>query len=168
MKESYDAIPPSRTALKRQARQVEDVARGLLDLGASQLDRLEWEDALRSALDLARATKQHGARKRQVKHLAAMLRQAPEALESARSLLEARNGAHHSQVRDFHHLEELRERMCQAQSRAAALQEALQRYPACDRALLEQLAQRYAETGDRRPYREIFRHLRAAAEKAQV
>jgi ribosome-associated protein len=165
MKEPYVPTAPSRSALKRQAHQVEEVVQGLLDLGASQLDRLQWDKPLRSELDLARKTRQHGARKRQVKHLAALLRRDSEALESARTVLEESVGAHRVQVQDFHLLEGLRDRLCQEQSRAEALQEASQRYPACDEALLERLARSYGETGDRRPYREIFRHLRTAAEK---
>jgi ribosome-associated protein len=168
MKEPYTPTGPSRSALKRQAHQVEELVRGLLDLGVSQIERLQWDQSLRAELDLARKTRQHGARKRQIKHLSALLRRDSEALESAREVLDASNGAHRAQVQDFHQLEDLRERLCQAQTRADALQEALQRYPACDEALLERLARSYGETGDRRSYREIFRHLRTAAEKTPM
>lgn len=165
MKEPYTPTGPSRSALKRQANQVEEVVQGLLDLGGSQLERLQWDQPLRAELDLARKTRQHGARKRQIKHLSALLRRDSEALESARTVLEKSVGAHRVQVQDFHLLEDLRDRLCQEQSRADALQEASQRYPTCDGALLERLARSYSENGDRRPYREIFRHLRTAAEK---
>jgi len=165
MKEPYAPTAPSRSALKRQAHQVEEVVLGLLDLGGSQLERLQWDQPLRAELDLARKTRQHGARKRQIKHLSALLRRDSDALESARTVLEESTGAHRVQVQDFHQLEDLRERLCREQSRADALQEASQRYPTCDEALLERLARSYSETGDRRPYREIFRHLRTAAEK---
>ncbi len=162
-----DDLRPSRSALKRQARRVEDDARALLELSDSEIARLGWQKELVAELKLARRVSGHGARKRQVKHLAGLLRHDDQALAAARDLLAERHGQHKEQIKDFHALEELRDRLCDSAGQQQALDEIAARYPGCDRARLESLAGSFLADGDRRAYREIFRLLRAGAEQGR-
>ncbi|KIH75660.1 ribosome-associated protein [Geoalkalibacter ferrihydriticus] len=165
--ESFRETAPSRSAVKRRAQQIEDLARQMLELGDSEVRRLGWEAPLLEALRLARETRQHGARKRQTKHLAALLRRDEQALAAAEKYLDVRSGRRQEQVKDFHQLEQLRDRLCSDESQEEALHEILLLFPGCDRETLAALGEDFRTSGDRRAYREIFRLLRAGAEKGR-
>lgn len=165
--DDFREAPPSRSAAKRRAQQIEEFAWQALELSESEVRRLGWEESLLAELRLARQARNHGARRRQTKHLAGLLRRAEEAAAALENLLVARQGRRQGQVEDFHQLEQLRDRLCSAETLDEALHEAARLFPACDAERLTVLALNFQETGDRRPYREIFRLLRAAAERGR-
>jgi ribosome-associated protein len=158
---------PSRSAAKRWAQRVEELAARALDLSDSEVRHLRWPPELREELQLARRTRSHGARKRQIKHLAALLRRDEEALQGIEDALTLKDGRHLVQVQDFQQLEQLREQLCADQCVEDVLDEIRASFPACDTDKLGALAQSYRDTGDRRHYREIFRLLRAGAEQGK-
>lgn len=166
--EDFRKAPPSRGAAKRRAQQIEELAWQALELAESEVRRLGWDETLLAELRLARQARAHGARRRQTKHLAALLRREEEAAAALEQLLVARQGRRQAQVEDFHQLERLRDRLCAAETLDEALREALRLFPACDAEGLAALALNFQQSGDRRPYREIFRVLRAAAERARA
>ncbi|WP_429885693.1 ribosome biogenesis factor YjgA [Geoalkalibacter halelectricus] len=165
--ERFEDQAPSRSAAKRQARHIEDLARRMLDVADSEARRLGWEAPLLEALRLARETRPHGARKRQTKHLAALLRRDEEAVAVAEEYLDQRDGRQREQVKDFHQLEQFRDALCAADAQAGVLDEILRLFPACDGQKLVALAAEFRATGERRCYREIFRLLRDGAEKGR-
>lgn len=167
MKEEQ-ATTLSRSAVKRRAQQVEETAHRLLECSAAELRSLDWPDDLRQELLLAGRTRAHGARKRQIKHLAALLRRDEISLARAEAVVAAKNGHHQEQVKDFQQLEMLRDGLCDAARASQALQDVRGAFPDCDAEKLSALAQMYRNTGDRKHYREIFRLLRAAAEKPRT
>ena len=69
---------PSKSALKRAAKEIESLAGQLAEVTEAVVAGLKLPTDLQEEVDLVRRTKGHGAHKRQVKHLAALLRERPE------------------------------------------------------------------------------------------
>jgi ribosome-associated protein len=160
-----DELGQSRTARKRAAHAVEDLARQLVELPDSQWRKLPVDDELRAEIALARGTHGHGSRDRQTRHLAALLRRREEDLFLLSAFLDTGRQQHQQQTEDFHQLELLRDRLCAPATFAAALEEAAA-LPGADREALAGLARSVHAGGDKRAAREIFRRLRAAWEKS--
>jgi len=156
---------PSRSALKRAAKAIEELARQVVEMPEAEWKKLPASPVVRAEIALARGTKGHGgARKRQIKHLAALLRQREEEAEELQTFLSGLDQLHLGEKRDFHELEELRDRLCDPERCAAALEELEGALPGLDRGALGRLARSVHANGDRRAYREIFRRLREAKE----
>ena len=156
---------PSRSAMKRAAKAVEELARQMVDMPEADWKKLPASPALRREIELARVTKGHGSRKRQTKHLAALLRQMEEETEELQAFLSGLDQVHLREQRDFHELEDLRDRICNPDLSGAALDEAASAIPGLDREAISRLARSVHANGDRRAFRDIFRRLREAREK---
>ena len=150
--------------MKRAAKAIEELARQAVELAEAQWKKLPASPAVRAEIGLARTTKGHGARKRQIKHLAALLRQREEEAQGLQAFLSGLDQLHLREKRDFHELEELRDRLCDPDRCAAALEELEGTLPGLDRPALGRLARSVHANGDRRAFREIFRRLREAKE----
>lgn len=155
---------PSRSAKKRSAKEVETVAVQLIELSASDWAKLPAPAELRQEIQLARQTQGHSSRKRQMKHLAGVLRRHDEETEAIRAYLDGVNQVQLQDKRDFHFLEELRDRICNIEQSGTALDEAAAAFPSLDRAALARLARSVHSNGDRKAFREIFRRLKGAWE----
>jgi len=151
----------SRSAKKRAAKTVEDLAVRLVELGGADFRRLPLEGDIARELKEARTITAHGARKRQIKHLAGLLRKDPESLEKAEDFVTAIEQGHHQDAELFHFLEELRERLCDPERRDAALEEVRQNLPAVDNAKVRRLAESVQNNEDKRAFRELFKVLKA-------
>jgi len=156
---------PSRSAMKRAAKAVEELARQMVEMPEAEWKKLPASPALRREIELARTTKGYGARKRQTKHLAALLRQMEDEAEELQAFLSGLDQVHLGEKRDFHELEDLRDRICNPDLSGAALDEAAAAMPGLDRGAIGRLARSVHANGDRRAFREIFRRLREAREK---
>jgi len=153
-----------RSAKKREAKSVELLARRLTDLPETELARLPGDPILAKEIELARKTVGHSSRKRQIKHLAGLLRRDDEIRVAIETALDQQAVSHRQEAMAFHELEELRDRLCTKASFSAALQEVCANYPQIDDGRIARLAGSVHEHGDKRAAREIFRRLRAAAE----
>ena len=154
-----------RSAKKREAKEVELLAQKLSDLPDAKLASLPKGPELAREIDQARSTKGHSSRKRQVKHLAGYLRRHEEQREAIEAALEGQAVTQRQETLAFHHLEELRDRLCAATSFDAAITEVRASYPHIDDRKLARLAHAVHEHGDKKAAREIFRRLRKAAEE---
>jgi len=153
-----------RSAAKRAAQAIDELAKALVELPEPQCAKLPLDGELRRELQQARDTKGHGSRKRQLKHFAALLRRDEEAIAAVQAFVEGCNETHQQQTEAFHQLEQLRDRLCDKSTYEAALTEVRQLYPHLDSDRLAGLARSVHAGGDKKAYREIFRRLRAAAE----
>jgi len=160
--EFEESSRPNKSALKRAAREVEAVAEQLADEKADALARLSLSAELIGEVDLVRRSKGHGARKRQVKHLAGYLRNHEEEFASVQAYLLGKSERHWAEQRDFHKLEAWRDRLCDCSQAEAALEELRQRSPEVDLKELARLS-RTACNGDKAAARQIFRRLREVA-----
>ncbi|WP_432822149.1 ribosome biogenesis factor YjgA [Trichloromonas sp.] len=157
---------PSRSAKKRAAKEVETIAVQLVELSATDWAKLPTVIELRKEIELARQTQGHSSRKRQMKHLAGVLRRYEEETEEIRAWLDGLHQVQLQDKRDFHLLEGLRDRICDLEQSAAALDEAAAALPGLDRAALTRLARSVHNSGDRKAFREIFRRLKSAQEES--
>jgi len=164
MKNDEEIEGRGRSAKKREAKSVELLAQKLADLPETELARLPGDPSLAKEIELTRKTVGHSSRKRQIKHLAGLLRRDDEIRVAIETALDQQAVSHRQETMAFHDLEELRDRLCVNTSFEAALHEVRTRYPLIDDGKIARLAGSVHEHGDKRAAREIFRRLRAAAE----
>lgn len=155
-----DDLPLSRTKKKQQAKQVEQIAEQLVELSDKQYSQLDLPVLVAQEVALARATKGHSSRRRQLKHLAGVIRKSDDVLESLLEQLEGLDQVARGDNKRFHQLEKLRDRLCEEVSFTAAFEDMLELVPEIDRNAISRLARSVQQHDDRRAAREIFRRLR--------
>jgi len=160
-------LPPSKTRRKQQAKAVEQLAEQLATMSANQFAHLQLADDLTREVEIARTTRGRGSQKRQVKHLAAVLRQREAELQQVLAQMQKLDQVAHSEKRQFHQLEQLRDRLCNLAGFDAAFRDMLEQFPQIDRNVIGRLARSVHQHGDKRASREIFRRLRDAAEQEE-
>ncbi|MDF1551779.1 MAG: ribosome biogenesis factor YjgA [Deferrisomatales bacterium] len=160
---------PSRSDRKRADKPVQDLARQLAELPLSAYQALPAPEDLKVEILSAIRTTAHGARNRQIKRLASLLRRREQDAEVLRDALSGQAAIHRDQVQAHKGLETLRDRLCDPDQTETAVEEAVRRFPGVDRMNLLRLsraAHAAKGTNDRRAYREIFRCLHRAREDA--
>ena len=157
--------PPSRSARKRAAQAVEELAHKLSELPPATFAALPLTPHLRKEAEAVRAIRSHGARKRQVKHLAGLLREEPEQQEEVLAFLGGVSERQLQKQEEFHLLEALRDRLCHEEDHTAALEECVRRFPSLDEHRTRKLAQSARTHGDKQAARALFRLLRQAMEE---
>lgn len=155
-----------RSAQKRQAKNVEQLAKTLADLPETELKQLPQEPELAREIELARATRGHSAQKRQIKYLAGLLRKHDDQREAIAAALAERSVIQRQEALDFHHLEELRDRLCSKTTFDRAMEEICSSYPMIDHRRISRLARSVHGSTDKKAAREIFRQLRKAQEQS--
>lgn len=160
MNEDKQEQQPSRSAKKRAARAVEETAAQLVELGEADFKRLPLAGGIRQALEETRGIKAHGARKRQLKFLAGLLRRDPDTQEALEAFLAEQALARSRETAGFHRLEAMRERLCDPARCEAALEELQPCLSAADLAKTRRLARSVQQHNDRRAFRELFRLLK--------
>ncbi len=149
-----------RSAKKRAARAIDSLAVRMVESTEAVCRRLPVPDDLREVLDQARSITSRGARKREIKHLASLLRRDEAASEAVRAALDAVGRSNRAERDRMHQIEELRDALCDPDRFAEAIETAAARLPALDRQTLTNLARSVHTNGDKRASREIFRRLR--------
>ncbi len=157
-----------RSAKKREAKAIEELAQRLAEISDSELGKLPKTPELSKEIELARNTRGHSSRKRQIKHLAAILRGHEEQRLALETALDGQAVVQRRETLDFHHLEALRDRLCAKATCEAALGEVRALYPHLDDSKLARLASSVHEHNDKKAAREIFRRLRNATEATEV
>ena len=160
--------PKSRSEKKREAKRIEELARDLAGLSGTLIAGLPVEEPLRDEIRAAAAVRAHGARKRQVKHLARVLRRGePAVVDALAAHLGALRRSRVGEAKKHRRLERLRDRILDPETSEAALEEALRDLPGIDRDGLRTLAARAHREHRPRHGREIFRRLKAAADRLE-
>jgi ribosome-associated protein len=155
-----DDIPLSRTKKKQQAKQIEEIAAQLTNLTDKQFSQIDLPAEIALEAEQARSTKGHSSQRRQLKHLAGMIRKSEDVLDGLLKQLENLDQVSRGDKKQFHQLEKLRDRLCDADSFNAAFNDMLELIPEIDRNAISRLARSVQQHDDRRAYREIFRRLR--------
>jgi len=164
MTEAGESLPLSKTKKKQQAKEIEALAQSLVDMSQQQFKKLRLADDLAAEVVEARNTLGRGSHKRQVKHLAGVLRQSEEQVSALLSALEDVDQVKRSEIRQFHKLEELRDRLCDEKTFSEAFDEMVGLWPDIDRGGISRLAKSVHNSRDKRAYREIFKRLRDLVE----
>jgi ribosome-associated protein len=151
---------PSKSELKRQVRELQDLGDELVALPPVELDALELPDDLRDAVIEGRRITAHGARVRHRLYIGKLLRRID--VEPIRSALARRAEIDRQRIRREHVIEEWRGRLLADE--AAAWSELGGRVPPGDLQQLRSLVrQARAERDAARPpaaARQLFRRLR--------
>lgn len=153
--------PPTKSELKRQARDVQDLADRLIEAPESLVSGLNLPEKLADAVALARRITSHGALLRQRQFVGKLMRGVDP--EPIRIALEADAVTARQEAAQFRRAERWRDRL--VNEREAAIQEFVAEFPATDRAELSRLvAAATADRGAGKPVaaaRELFRWVRA-------
>lgn len=152
-------LPPSKTRVKQQMHDLQDIGAELVALGKDQLAQLDLPETLRDAIREMHRINKFGAQRRQMQYIGRLMRDVDTAPIIAR--LNAWKGVSQQHTAHLHLLERWRDRLLENDG---ALTELLAAYPQTDaqhlRALIRN-AQKEKEAGwPPKNYREIFQVLR--------
>jgi ribosome-associated protein len=170
---------PSRSEKKRQAKDIEELGRELVELPPADLIKLPCDDFLRQEIESCR-TMQGGARKRQIKYIARELRQLDPA--PLLDFLAARRGSKLKSQLEEKELEQLRLNILDAaiteyqermepdehfymDKEAFPLLQAASLLPGFDLDGAARAAENFAATRKPAHSKELLRLIRAAAER---
>jgi ribosome-associated protein len=82
----------SRTRKKNEDRALQRLGEQLVALSSGQLESMELPDELRTAIESARKIRQHGARRRQIRYIGALMRHIdPQPIETALDRIRSEN-----------------------------------------------------------------------------
>jgi ribosome-associated protein len=154
----------SRTRLKKEAIALQQIGERLIGLSGDQLRRMDLPKELAEAIEAFRGMTSHGARRRQLQYIGAIMR-AIDVAPIERALWEIEQGAY-QQAQAFHRLESWRDRLVAGDD--GLMEEILKAYPRADRQRLGQLVRnaRKKTTGKAVPKstRNLFRYLKTLSE----
>lgn len=171
----------SKSEQKRLFKKVEELAAEIAELGDNERRKLPVEDEVRQAIEDCDGLKT-GARKRQIKYLAKVLRQYP--LDDVYSFLAARKGSALKKNLLFHRAErwrdvvineamELHDRSRRDQIAfepdfsSDMINDLLEELPNIDEKDLRRCLYQYVRTHNKTHYRELFRMIKAATEECE-
>jgi len=164
VEEHIDDDRPSRSARRRGALDVLTFARRLSELPPARLDALELPEDIRDELAEVQRTPSHIAHKRQLAHLAKLMRAHDEEdFAAARAALANDRAAGAREAAALHRIESLRATLL-GENGDAALTDFIAMHPQADRqhlrALIRQARRERAVGQPPRAQRELFRCLR--------
>ncbi len=164
--EADDADFVSKSQRKREAAAAQELGEKLLTLSPESLSRISLPDTLEKALDEARRIKKHGALKRQLQYIGKIMRKLD--LEPIQQAYDRVSKPYRQDVKQFHHVEQWRDRLLQDGDRA--LEALLQEQTMIDRQHVRQLIrQSHKESKLNKPAksaRELFRYLKQQFEQS--
>ncbi len=151
---------PSKSLMKRQSAELQQLGESLIELAPHELDELELPEKLRDAIDIAKRITAHGGLYRQKQFIGKLMRKLD--VEPIRAALEAKRNAHRAEVLRFRRVETWRDRLLGDDS--SALDALLDECPEADRNQLERLLARARHEQQRKQppvaARELFTVLR--------
>ena len=152
-------LPPSKTKIKKQMLDLQDIGEQLVNLNKEQLAELDLPETLRDAVHEMKRINKFGAQRRQMQYIGRLMRGVDPAPIIAK--LEVWSGKSHQHIAWLHQVERWRERLLEDE---AALTELLADHPEADtqrlRALIRNALKEKEHTKPPKSYREIFQVLR--------
>lgn len=152
-------LPPSKTKIKKQMHDLQDIGERLVALSADQLKEVDIPETLREAVIEARRITKFGAVKRQMQYIGRLMRDVETAPIIEKLDTWAGRSQHH--IAWLHRVERWRDRLLEDES---ALTELLAEHPGADaqrlRALIRNAVKERELQKPPKNYREIFQVLR--------
>ncbi|CAG0124924.1 hypothetical protein RHDC2_00770 [Rhodocyclaceae bacterium] len=152
-------LPPSKTKIKKQMLDLQDIGEQLVGLSTDKLKELDLPERLFDAVQEMKRINKFGAQRRQMQYIGRLMRDVEPAPIVAK--LEAWSGKSHQHIAWLHQIERWRDRLLENEG---ALTELLADHPAADAQRLRTLirnAQKEKELlKPPKSYREIFQVLR--------
>lgn len=161
---------PSKSQVKRDMETLLELGKRLVELPSARVDRLDLDEPLRDAIELAQRIHSREGRRRQIHYVGKLLRRAPA--DALRARLDAWSRGTREQTLAMHRLEALRDLLLRDND---ALTELLNEYPAADAQHLRTLIRAARKERDlnlalpdgreptRRHYRALFQAIKAFA-----
>ncbi|MBC2712717.1 MAG: DUF615 domain-containing protein [Desulfosarcina sp.] len=161
--EMHGDFEKSRTRLKKEATALQKTGEKLVTLSDDQLSRMELPTALMEAIQAVRSMKSHGARRRQMQYVGALMRSVDvEPVEQA--LLEIEQGVYR-QAKAFHRIEAWRDQLVAGDD--DVIHEILDTFPDADHQRLGQLVRSARKEKEKnappKSARNLFRYLKQLA-----
>ena len=152
-------LPPSKTKIKKQMLDLQDIGEQLVGLSTDKLKELDLPERLFDALREMKRINKFGAQRRQMQYIGRLMRDVEPAPIVEK--LEAWGGKSHKHIAWLHQVERWRDRLLESE---AALTELLADHPSADAQRLRTLIRNaHKEKELLKPpksYREIFQVLR--------
>ncbi|MFC6632602.1 ribosome biogenesis factor YjgA [Microbulbifer taiwanensis] len=155
-----DELPKSKTRVKQEMHELQDLGKQLTELGKAQLAEVPLDEDLREAIDTLHRIKSNEARRRQLQYIGKLMRSADaEAIEEVLNRFKERDQQH---LRFDKMAEDWRKRLLEEGNTAQS--EFFDRYPQADHQQLRQLVRdSNREIKNSKPptnQRKLFRYLR--------
>jgi ribosome-associated protein len=125
----------SKSELKREMTSLQELGKRLVDLPDKQLSNIQMPEELQGAVSLAKSLKSHSALRRQMQYIGALMRRI-DIGPVRQAVLEIDEG-HKSKIREFHHLELLRDSLIEEDD--SAIEKVISRFHDADIQRLRQL-----------------------------
>ena len=152
-------LPPSKTKVKQQMHDLQDIGEQLVALSNDRLKQLDLPERLFDAVREVKRINKFGAQRRQMQFIGRLMREVETAPIVAK--LAVWNGKSHQHIAWLHQIERWRERLLEDE---AALTELLADHPTADaqrlRALIRNALKEIELAKPPKSYREIFQVLR--------
>jgi len=156
----------SKTQVKREMLALQDIGKRIVELPKSHLARIPLSDTLRQEVAFARSITTHGAKRRQVRRIGALLREV-DIEPIVRVLNDLDEGSREDALR-FQRIEAWRDTLIAGDD--ALIEELCTRFPSAERqhlrALVRAARSEHARQKTGRAARALFRHLRELAQSA--
>jgi len=156
----HDDDPPSKSARKRDATDLQKLGETLLEFTDEELDALVTDDRLRGALAEMRRLTSNEARRRQAQFIGKLMRNADTG--PLRRAVDARRTQHLREANLFKDAQRWRERMIADDAHVDAW---TMQHPGTDAVALRALV-RAARRDDKGAFRELFRAISATLTKS--
>ena len=154
-----DEEKPSKTQRKREMHELQTLGTRLVELNSEQLAAIGLPEGLRDAIEFARRTTKHEARRRQMQYIGRLMRSVDPG--PIREKLKIWDGVSAQHTAEQHKVERWRDRLIEDDS---SVDELVRAHPAIDarhlRALARKARDERASGAPPRAYRELFRALR--------
>jgi len=162
-----EEIPVSKTLLKKEMLRLQALGEKLIALKEVQLDKLPLGTPLRAAIDETRQIKSREGLRRHKQYIGRLMRDIDS--EAIASFVEHMEKSHQLNTREFHHLEELREKLIAGGNEVIG--EVIAKHQQVDRQKLRQLVRKAkkerqlqqenpSDPVKNKSSRELFRFLR--------
>lgn len=152
-------LPPSKTKVKQQMHDLQDIGEQLVELSNDRLKELDLPERLYDAVHEMKRINKFGAQRRQMQFIGRLMREVETAPIVAK--LEVWSGKSHQHIAWLHQIERWRDRLLEDE---AALTELLAENPGADaqrlRALIRNALKEKELAKPPKSYREIFQVLR--------
>ncbi len=152
-------LPPSKTKVKQQMHDLQDIGEQLVELSSARLQELNLPERLFDAVREMKRINKFGAQRRQMQYIGRLMREVDTAPIMAK--LEVWSGKSNQHIAWLHQIERWRDRLLEDE---AALTEFLADHPSADAQRLRSLIRNAAKEKELlkppKSYREIFQILR--------
>jgi ribosome-associated protein len=167
--QDQENLPPSKSELKRQMHELQNLGERLVELPEAQLSLFDLPDNLLDAIALARKITKHGGRRRQLQFIGKLMRNYDtSAIQQVFADIDA---GHQQSVEQFHLAERWRDKLVNPNTSKQALTEWLNQYHDCDvqqlRHLQRDALQVKNQAKQKRAAKELFQLLSQQLDSAQ-